>query len=92
MKTLWNNSNYGNDLKLTRQDVNYCSQSGDMENNVLETIKKPYVKKQLQKLDPEKLAKELKEFGAWDETQLKDHNENLLRWVWLSACDISERN
>jgi hypothetical protein len=46
----------------------------------------------LQTLDPAKLAKELKEYGAWDFEQLQNHKQNLLRWVWISCADISERN
>ena len=92
MKTLCNYSNYGNDLKITRNDANFCSQSGDMEQNCKQVMKKPYIKKQLEKLEPEKLAKELKEFGAWDSEQLENHEENILRWFWSSCCDISDRN
>ena len=92
MKTLFNYSNYGNDLRITRKDAENCSRSGDMESNCLQTMQKPYIKKQLSSLNPESLAKELKEYGAWDESELSDHQENLKRWVWISCCDISERN
>ena len=92
MKTRFNSSNYGNDLRITLQDALFCSQSGDMEQNVLMTIKKPYLNKQLEGLNPEKLAKELKDFGAWDNEELKDHQQNIIRWFWSSCCDISERN
>lgn len=91
MRTLWNSSNYGNDLKLTRQDAMNCSVSGDNEPSVKIVMDKPYVKSQLQNLDKEKLKRELKEYGAWDDNQLNDHSENLMRWVWISASDISER-
>jgi hypothetical protein len=92
MKTLYNYSNYGNDLKITRADANFCSQSGDCEPMVLQVMNKPYIKRQLQTLDPAKLAKELKEYGAWDFEQLQNHKQNLIRWVWISCADISERN
>ena len=55
-------------------------------------MNKPYIKRQLKTLDPVKLAKELKEYGAWDFEQLQNHKQNLLRWVWISCADISERN
>lgn len=91
MKTLFNFSNYGNDLRLTRRDAEKCSASGECEPAVIEVMQKPYVKKQLKELNPEKLAKELKEYGAWDEEELKDHDQNLVRWVWISAGDIREK-
>lgn len=90
MKTLWNSTNYGNDLKLTRSDAESCSHSGQCDDDVNAVMLKPYVKKQLEGLDPDTLAKELKEFGAWDNTQLANHSDNLQRWVWISAGDIVE--
>ena len=92
MKTLWNSTNYGNDLKLTRRDAEACSASGDNEAAVNEVIVKPYVKKQLATIDPEQLKKELKDYGAWDETELANHQDNLQRWLWISAGDCIERN
>ena len=92
MRTLFNSSNYGNDLRLTRSDALLCSHSGDCESDVLTIMNKNYVKKQLVTFEPEKLKKELKEFGAWDEIELSNHVANLKRWVWLSAVDISENN
>lgn len=91
MKTLWNVSNYGNDLKLTRNDANACSHSGPCDDDVNGIMTKPYIKKQLDALNPEKLATELKEYGAWNEVELSNHRDNLMRWVWISAGDISER-
>lgn len=90
MKTLWNSSNYGNDLKLTRRDAESCNHSGDCQTDVETIRQKPYVKKQLKQLNPESLAKELNEFGAWDADQLASHEDNLQRWVWISAGDIAE--
>ncbi len=53
-------------------------------------MSKPYVAKQLKAMDAEKLAKELREYGAWDDSELTDHEQNLMRWVWVSAGDITE--
>lgn len=91
MKTLWNDTNYGNDLKLTRLDAQSCSHSGPCDDDVDGVMNKPYIKRQLGLLDPERLRKELKDYGAWDEIELSSHAENLKRWVWISAGDISER-
>lgn len=90
MKTLYNSSNYGNDLRLTRKDAESVSHSGSCDDDVDYLITKPYVKKQLDNINPEKLRKELYEYGAWDNEQLSDHNENLKRWVWISGGDIVE--
>ena len=90
MKTLFNSSNYGNDLRLTRKDAQQCTHPGPCDNDVKQIMNKPYVAKQLKTLSPEQLVKELSEYGAWDDNQLSDHNENLMRWVWISAGDIIE--
>lgn len=90
MKTKWNSSNYGNDLRLTSQDAANCTHSGSCDNDVLLVSRKSYVKKQTDKLDPIQLVKELHEYGAWDKTELQDHNQNIQRWIWISAGDIFE--
>ena len=92
MKTIFNYSNYGNDIAITKADAINCSLSGDNSPAILELLKKPYIKKQVEKLNPFQLAKELKEYGAWDGEELKNHNENVIRWLWISAGDIAERN
>jgi len=90
MKTRWNYSNYGNNLALTLVDAESCSHSGDCSFSVDDVMNKRYIKKQLANIDKNDLAKELKEYGAWDEIELKDHAANLKRWLWLSANDIAE--
>lgn len=90
MKTLWNSSNYGNDLKLTRADALACTHAGQCDADVELVMSKPYVTKQLEKLDPAKLAKELSEYGAWDAKELSRHTDNLTRWVWISAGSITD--
>ena len=75
MKTLFNCGNYGNELEITRQDAIFCSGSGDMELNCRQTMQKTYIKKQLKTLNPENLAKELKEYGAWMKTSYKTMNK-----------------
>ena len=92
MRTLWNYSNYNNDIRITRQDAAKCSHPGDCESDVMELLQKPYIKKQVATLDREQLKKELSEYGAWNETELNDHNRNIIRWIWLSAADIIEKN
>jgi hypothetical protein len=34
----------------------------------------------------------LKGCGAWDDDELSDHNLNLDRLVWLTGCDLKEKN
>lgn len=39
---------------------------------------------------PDKIRKELDEYGAWDEKELADDAENWERLVWLAAWNIYE--
>lgn len=45
---------------------------------------------QLVAIDPEKLAADLKGYGAWTPEELADHEANLLRFVWLSCGNITD--
>lgn len=88
---MWNYSNYGNDLNITKKQALKGSHSGKCDNDINELMDIPSIKKQLDKLNPENLKKELKEYGAWDNLELDNHNENLKRWLWISCGDIIER-
>lgn len=43
---------------------------------------------QLDALDPVMCREVLREYGAWNETELQDHAQNLQRLLWLAAGDI----
>ena len=86
MKTYWNLSNYGNDIEMTKEQAECASHQGDCYQDVRGLL--PELQNQLSKLDKEELKRELKEYGAWDNEELTDHEENLIRWVWISAGDI----
>ena len=78
------------ELKLTKKQALIGSHTGDCENDIKYLRQLPTIKRQLAKLDSETLAKELKEYGAWNEDELKDHNQNLTRILWIACNDISE--
>lgn len=90
MNTKYNSTNYGNDLKITLRDAESCSHSGPCDEDVKILMDKPYIKKQLQILDKEQLKKELSEYDAWNEEELNNYDDNLMRLVWISSGDIVE--
>ena len=62
-----------------------CSGRGDQTKNVEFWVER------LNFDGPVELFKEhLKEYGAWDDEQLKDHDENKQRVLWIWACDCDE--
>ena len=85
-----NSSEYGNDLTITFEQAEMMSHQGDCYEDVKEASQIPEIKEQTDKWDAEKLKQELSVCGAWDETQLQDHEENIIRWLWISAGTILE--
>lgn len=78
------------EIKLTKKQANIGSHSGPCDNDISYLRTLPAIKKQLDKIDAEVLRNELKEFGAWDENELMNHDENLTRILWIACGDIVE--
>jgi hypothetical protein len=85
----WWSGNYV-ELTLTMNEARSGSHSGRCDSDVAELRSSPRNAAQLDKIDPESLRLELKEYGAWDETELSDHSANLDRIVWLAAGYITD--
>ena len=79
-------------LSITKDEAKQGSHQGQCYSDIIDLMKKPRIKKQLDKLDPEKVKSELAECGAWDEQELSDHEANLQRFLWIACGDINEGN
>lgn len=42
--------------------------------------------------DPEQARKALKLYGAWDDQELANHDDNLRRLLWIAVLDCQEQN
>lgn len=78
------------ELKLTKEQAHTASHQGQCDDDVDYVSRIPAVARQLAKIDPATLRAELKGYGAWDEEELADHDQNLQRLVWIAAGDIVE--
>jgi hypothetical protein len=78
------------ELQLTMKQAEIGSHQGQCDDDVAYLAKFPSVARQLKKIDPALLRAELKEYGAWDEQELSDHDQNLQRILWLACGDIKE--
>jgi hypothetical protein len=88
---MWYTSGSGRiELQLTKNQALTGAHISDCEADIKYLRQLPAIKKQLAKLEPETLAKELKEYGAWDRNELTDHEQNLTRILWIACCDIAE--
>ena len=67
-------------LTITKAQAQACTHPGSCDADVLWLSQVPAIRRQLSKLDPEALASELKEYGAWDDKELEDHEQNKARY------------
>ena len=77
-------------LRIKKDDALYASHPGPCDQEVAWLTQHPYIKKQLDKIAPEILRAELGEYGAWDDSELSDHDQNRERIVWIACGDIAE--
>jgi uncharacterized Fe-S cluster protein YjdI len=84
--------NYIGEIQLSLKVAKMCSHSGQCVKDVKKAMQLPEVKKELAKIDPAKLVKELSEYGAWEIHELLNHTENLERILWIAAGNILEEN
>ncbi len=80
------------ELQITKRQAASASHPGPCDAEVLALSQVPAIRRQLERIDPTLLRDELREWGAWDETELADHAQNLQRLVWLAAGDIADGN
>lgn len=76
------------ELQMTKEQARSASHSGRCDEDVSALSASPAIARQLRKLSPELVIKELKEYGAWSDEELADHQQNLQRLLWLAAGDI----
>lgn len=68
-----------------------CSQPGkDASDDVDFALRCTPAGDAIDTLDPDLIRKELREYGAWDDTELADDDANRARLLWIAACDVRE--
>lgn len=88
---LWFSTSSGRiELQISLSDAESASHQGQCDDDVKELSEVPYIAEQLAKIDPELLKSELREYGAWDDSELSDHDQNLQRLLWIACGDIVE--
>lgn len=89
---IWTDSSGIIVLQMTRAQAQSCSHPGRCDEDVAALRQVRKIKVQLDKLDPKDVAKCLREYGAWDDAELENHDANLDRLLWIAAGDIVEGN
>lgn len=78
------------ELELTKSQAKQGSHPGPCDADIRELSQVPAIARQLKKINPLHLIEELDGYGAWDDQELADHEQNLQRILWSACCDISE--
>ncbi len=78
------------ELNITRAQAARGSHSGDCDEDIAALRTVPAIRRQLARVDAAALARELREYGAWDADELADHDANLSRLLWLACGDITD--
>ena len=79
------------EFQLSLSDAESGSQPGKDASEDIEALRRlPYIAKQLAEIDADLLRDELREYGAWDDAELADHEKSLDRILWIACCDIKE--
>lgn len=76
------------EIEMTKEQAHSVTHSGKCDIDVEILLENPKIKRQLKKITDEKLAAELKEYGAWDEEELKDRKANEQRIIWIAGGNI----
>jgi hypothetical protein len=82
--------NYIGSIELPVYVVGLCSHAGPCDDDVARCLELPEVKAEMAEINPEQLVKELREYGAWDDNELKDHDENIKRILWIACGNIQD--
>lgn len=86
----WSNSSGKIELNITKRQAATCSHPCPCDTDVKVLRQAPALRRQLNKLDPDVVKANLLEYGCWEDDELRDHETNLQRLLWLACCDISE--
>lgn len=76
------------ELRLTKDQARQGSHQGQCDDDITDLRRLPAIRRQLDKIGEALLRDELREYGAWDDEDLADHDQNLSRLLWIACGDI----
>lgn len=77
-------------LTITKEQARTGAHPGPCDDDIKDLLTVPAIRRQLDKLPPEAIKAELKEYGAWDEDELNDQQENRARILWIACGNVLE--
>jgi hypothetical protein len=80
----------GQAIEMTWDDAQGASHQGECDEDVAALLEQSEISAQFDAMNADDIRAGLKEYGAWNETELADDHANRLRALWSAACDIRE--
>lgn len=77
-------------ITMTMKQAADAAHIGDCTDDVKKLCSNRKIKEQLEQISASDLRDELQEYGAWDEAELDNREENEERVIWIAACNIME--
>jgi hypothetical protein len=77
-------------IELTREQAESGSHQGQCDDDIAALLLDPAIDAELARIPAADIADELREYGAWDDEELADHDANLSRVLWLACGNIIE--
>lgn len=78
------------DFYVYQDDIDLMPLQGHCDNACEHIASKAYIQCQLED-KADKIAEELYEYGAWDDIELQDKQENIKRLIWIMVGDHKEQ-
>lgn len=88
MENIWISGCGRIELNLSADHAARGYHSGQCDADILALKQLPEISSQLLALDAGIVRDYLREFGAWDSSELADHADNLERLLWIACGDI----
>lgn len=86
----WTDSHGYIELAIHTEDAAKGSHAGRCDEDIAALRAVPYIAEQLAALSPDVVKTSLREWGAWNDDDMADHDANLSRLLWLACADIVE--
>lgn len=78
------------ELEMTLEQALGASHIGPCDEDVAALVAHPAIARQLAMIPEKAIREELRGYGAWDDAELADIQQNAHRLVWCAACNIRE--
>ena len=77
-------------IELTKKQAKQGGHPGPCDDDIAYLLKDSGIASQLDSIPAASIHAELKEYGAWDDTELNDNAANRARILWIACGNILE--